>query len=122
MEEKDFRKIIEDSDERSLDPNEIPDFDLKKADYQVWEFPRDKDDNLLNRGPIKIWASDDPDEAIEHAKSYVAGINKKAERLYYDNEADRLTVEVETVVEVEGEGTENIGSIFEIEVDLMEED
>lgn len=119
---KDFKDIADCYNECELNPDDFPDFDLKKAEYQVWEFPRDENDDLLARGPILLWTSDDPDDAIAHAKNYIANLNKREEKLYYDEEAHHLTIEVETVIEIEeDEYTENIGSIFEADINLDED-
>jgi len=103
-------------DERILElANEIDDFDAESAWYQVWVFYYDKDQMILDHETF-VDESRDPNKAIESAKKYLE------EKRYVGNlptdEAKYLEVQVETVVDLGEDGTQNVGNLFDEYVEI----
>lgn len=98
-------KII---DEKELE--ELEDFDVKPATYEVWILTYSKDsDGLIDDTLVKSFK--DPEQAIEFAKSFefkfASGLEQnEIEKYYYE-------ILVETVVETEPNWFENIGNLFQ---------
>ena len=94
--EKDIDKLID----------EVEDFDLSEASYQVWGFWLDDEQQVLTE--VMLQAFNDPDDAVKYAKDFMANLatadlTKLAAR-YYE-------VLVETVVDF-GDYTENVATLF----------
>lgn len=98
------------------DIDELEDFDVKSAKYQVWVFKYDKDQNILDDN-LLIGEFEEPDAAITKAKELV--INLKALMNMVTPESYYLQVEVETVVDVDG-GEENVATIFQENIQMKE--
>lgn len=86
--------------------DELDDFDLTTALYQVWGFYLDKDQQVLT--DILLQEFDDPDDAVAYVKTFISNLSacdlEKEGATYYE-------VVVETVVDF-GNYTENIATLF----------
>jgi len=98
------------------DIDELEDFDVKSAKYQIWVFKYDKEQNILDDN-IMIAEFDNPDAAVTKAKELV--INSKAMMNMVTPESYYLQVEVETVVDTE-DGEENVATIFQENIQMKE--
>lgn len=103
------------NDEKELEAEFEPfedDFEIEQADYQVWAFGYDADDQITDF-EFSLFSSKNPDEAVAYAKHLVE--NEDAEMITeltdIPNDVAYLGIEVEEVVEVEGVET-NQGSIY----------
>jgi hypothetical protein len=98
---KDVEKLVD----------ELDDFDLSEASYQVWGFWLDEEQQVLTE--VLLQKFDDPDDAVAYAKTFVSNLStydlEKEDATYYE-------VMVETVVDF-GDYTENIATLFR---DLIE--
>ena len=94
--EKDIDKLID----------EVEDFDLSEASYQVWGFWLDDEQQVLTE--VMLQAFNDPDDAVKYAKDFMANLATadltKLDASYYE-------VLVETVVDF-GDYTENVATLF----------
>lgn len=94
--EKDIDKLVD----------EVDDFDLSEASYQVWGFWLDDEQQVLTEVMLK--AFNDPDDAVKYAKDFMANLATadltKLDARYYE-------VLVETVVDF-GDYTENVATLF----------
>ena len=94
--EKDIDKLID----------EVEDFDLSEASYQVWGFWLDDEQQVLTE--VMLQAFNDPDDAVKYAKDFMANLATadltKLDARYYE-------VLVETVVDF-GDYTENVATLF----------
>ena len=88
------------------------DFEIEHADYQVWAFGYDADDQITDF-ELLLFSSKNPDEAVAYARHLVD--NEDAEMITeladIPNNVAYLGIEVEEAVEVEGVET-NQGSIY----------
>lgn len=85
---------------------ELEDFDLLNASYQVWGFYLNKDQDVLT--DVLLQEFDDPDDAVNYAKTFVSTV----ERATIEREgAAFYEVIVETVVDFD-EYEENIATLF----------
>lgn len=88
------------------------DFEIECADYQVWAFGYDADDQITDF-ELLLFSSKNPDEAVAYARHLVE--NEDAEMITeladIPNDVAYLGIEVEEAVEVEGVET-NQGSIY----------
>ena len=91
-----------------IDPNSIPDFEMKPAKYQIWLFRYDDLDNIFDDEFVAEF--DTPEEAIERAKELTDNENEL--NPYFNDSTAFLGVEVEEVVTFENGYEENIGSLF----------
>lgn len=98
------------------DIDELEDFDMKSAKYQIWVFKYDKDQNILDDN-IMFGEFTAPDAAVTKAKELV--INSKAMMKLVTPESYYLQVEVETVVDTD-EGEENVATIFQENIQMKE--
>ena len=99
-----------------VDLEGLEDFDVKPAKYQLWVFKYDKDQRILDDN-IMLGEFKNPDAAVTKAKELV--INSKAMMNMVTPESYYLQVEVETVVDT-GEGEENVGTIFQENIQMKE--
>lgn len=94
--EKDIDKLVD----------EVDDFDLSEASYQVWGFWLDEEQQVVTEVMLK--AFNDPDDAVKYAKDFMANLATadltKLDARYYE-------VLVETVVDF-GDYTENVATLF----------
>ena len=87
--------------------DDLEDFDLTEATYQVWTFDLDKHENVISDWMLKEY--NNPEEAIEFAKNIVKSLQA--------TDKSKLTkvaaceVVVETVVDF-GDYDENVGTLF----------
>ena len=99
--EKDIKDLVD----------EVEDFDLSEASYQVWGFWLDEEQQVLTE--ILLQKFNDPDDAVAYAKTFVdillTSDLEKIDATYYE-------VMVETVVDF-GDYTENVATLFR---DLIE--
>ena len=88
------------------------DFEIEKADYQVWIFGYNEDDQITDF-EFSLFSSKNPDEAVAYAKHLVENedVEMITELIDIPGDVAYLGVEVEEVVEVEGVET-NQGSIY----------
>ena len=98
------------------DIDELEDFDMKSAKYQLWVFKYDKDQSILD-DTVFIGEFDNPDVAVAKAKDLV--INSKAMMHMVTPESYYLQVEVETIINTD-EGEENVATIFQENVQMKE--
>ena len=86
--------------------DELDDFDLTAASYQVWGFYLDEEQQVLT--DILLQEFDDPDDAVAYAKTFVSNLSacelEEKDATYYE-------VMVETVVDF-GDYTENVATLF----------
>lgn len=94
--EKDIDKLVD----------EVDDFDLSEASYQVWGFWLDEEQQVVTE--VMLQAFNDPDDAVKYAKDFMANLATadltKLDARYYE-------VLVETVVDF-GDYTENVATLF----------
>jgi hypothetical protein len=90
-----------------IDPNSIPDFEMKPATYQVWLWRYDDLDNIIDDEFVMEF--DTPAEAIARARDLVD--NESELNPYFNDSTAYIQVEVETTVEFE-DHVENVGSLF----------
>lgn len=92
--------------------DEVEDFELTGASYQVWGFYLDEEYKVLTEVLLKDF--NDPDDAVAYAKIFVSTVSSgKVENLaaaYYE-------VIVETVVDF-GDYEENVATLFKEVVKL----
>lgn len=106
---------------------DIEDFDLNAVvTYAVWAIGYTKDSCVTNVDML-IGEFIDPDQAIEKAKALtLADIIHQAVEEDDGTESDEsvayISIEVETVVDDEDEGTMNIGTIYKRDIWLNEEE
>jgi len=88
------------------------DFEIEKADYQVWLFGYDEDDQITDF-EFSLFSSKNPDEAVAYAKHLVENedVEMITELTDIPKDVAYLGIEVEEVVDVEGIET-NAGSIY----------
>ena len=88
------------------------DFNMEKADYQVWVFGYDADDQITDF-EVLLFTSKDADTAVAYDKSIVEDEDVEVISDHADIPEDiaYLGIEVEEVVDVEGMET-NAGSIY----------
>lgn len=99
-------------DEIELLVDEIPDYDLTKADYQVWAVGYTLEGNVLDYENL-LASFKDPDKAIEYVKQLdVEDVTRDI-----PEEVEVLVIQVETVVEIEGID-QNVGVLFEEDICL----
>lgn len=98
-------------DKEKFEPFE-EDFDVEKADYQVWAFGYDEDDQITDF-EFSLFSSKNPDEAVAYAKHLVENedVEMITELTDIPEDVAYLGIEVEEVVDVEGIET-NAGSIY----------
>lgn len=86
--------------------DEVDDFDLSEASYQVWGFWLDDEEQVVTE--VMLQAFNDPDDAVKYAKDFMANLATadltKLDARYYE-------VLVETVVDF-GDYTENVATLF----------
>lgn len=95
-------------DEKELE--ELEDFDVKPASYEVWLLTYCKEsDGLIDDTLVKAFS--EPEQAIEFAKSFEVKFTNSLEK----DEIEKYYYEilVETVVETEPEWFENVGTLFQ---------
>ena len=98
------------SDELILDEAELEDFNAKDASYDVWILGYDRD--MTTTGFEFLHSSHTtPYAAVEAASSLDAFTIPKAIKTLPTNVC-YFTVEVETVVELDDDETENVGTIY----------
>jgi hypothetical protein len=86
--------------------DEVEDFDLSSASYQVWCFYLGNDRQVVS--DKLLFECDDPEEAVNYAKKFICNLSVQ------DLEKEGVTYYefvVETVVDF-GEYTENVATIF----------
>ena len=93
-------------EEKDLDLEELEDFDLSEATYQVWAFTLDEEQNVL--GDSLLEEFNNPEDAINHAKA-IARILEDTIR--EDDQPPYVEIVVETVVDF-GDYDENVATIF----------
>jgi hypothetical protein len=98
-----FDELVEE-----LDLNEVEDFDVKPAKYDVYLYNYDVDQNILDESTL-VASYADPDLAIKRAKELIDD-TETLERLAAKN-AVFVSIEVETTVERE-DTVENVGTLF----------
>ena len=88
------------------------DFEIERADYQVWAFGYDADDQITDF-EFSLFSSKNPDEAVAYARHLVENEDTEMITEFADipNDVAYLGIEVEEAVEVEGIET-NQGSIY----------
>ena len=94
--EKDINKLVDDLDE----------FDLSEASYQVWGFWLDDEQQVLTE--VMLQAFNDPDDAVKYAKDFMSTLSTSN---LENHDATYYEVVVETVVDL-GDYTENIATLF----------
>lgn len=104
MKEKDlFEEMVDE-----LDLNEVDEFEAKPANYDVYLYNYDADQNILDESTL-VSRFTDPDLAIKRAKELVEDNDALARLAVKD--AVYVSVEVETTVERE-DCVENAGTLF----------
>ena len=100
-----------DNDEKEFEEFE-EDFEIERADYQVWAFGYDAYDRPTGL-EFRLFSSDNPDEAVEYAERFVESESAETIAEFVDIPSDvaYLGIEVEEVVCVDGEKTD-VGSIY----------
>ena len=93
-------------EELDLELDELEDFDLSEATYQVWAFKLDEDHNVLEDSFLEEFK--DPGEAIDHAKTLAKILE---ETFIEEGQAPYIELVVETVVDF-GDYDENVATIF----------
>ena len=88
------------------------DFEVKPAEYQVWALGYDEED-MITDFEVCVFSSKDADEAVFFAKHLVEDedLDSITDLATITDDVAYLGVEVEEVVEVDGEET-NQGSIY----------
>ena len=92
---------------KEMNLDDIEDFDVKPAKYQVWYLGYDADHNITDYAE-KVIEFNDPQSAISHASCCCAA------RDIYKNTPENvkfIEVVVETVVDIDGVET-NVGTLF----------
>ena len=99
----------EEKDEAEEMAEDIPDFPEQKPKYQIWALGYDKDMNVTDYEQfISEWP--DPDEAVSAAVDL--DVEVLAQKLAVPKEVSYVMLQVETVVEVDGE-EQNVGTVYE---------
>lgn len=94
--------------------DEIPDVELQEPRYEVWVLGYGSDGNITDY-EVFIADYEDPEDAIKRAKKVV---EEEYRTLTPPEGVAHLVIQVETVVEVEEDETENIGTIYEDSVSI----
>lgn len=98
-----FDELVEE-----LNLDEVEDFDIKLARYEIYLYNYDADKNILDESTL-VGSYADPELAIKKAKE-LASDQDALGRLAAEDAA-YVSVEVETTVEREG-AAENAGTLF----------
>lgn len=86
--------------------DELEDFNLSEATYQVWVFKLDELQNVVGESLIETFAN--PEEALRHAKALAVVLE---DTYAEDGQTVYLELVVETVVDF-GDYDENVATIF----------
>lgn len=100
--------------------NEIP--EDAEVHYEVWALGYDEYD-YVSAAELLLGTFEDPDAAVQYAAT-ITGLEIRQldkEELFIKH-ADMISVEVETVVDMEDEGTMNVGTIFKKSLAVYVED
>lgn len=90
--------------------NEIP--EDSDVHYEVWALGYDEYD-YVTAAELLLGTFEDPDEATKYADAITClEIRKLDKEELFTKHADMISVEVETVVDMEDEGTMNVGTVF----------
>lgn len=98
------------------------DFDINKVTYEVWALGYDCDGEFTGTD-LFLGTFEDPDAAVQYAAivswadiRHLEGADK------FKRTSDMLSIEVETVVDCEDDGTMNVGTIFAKSICVYVED
>ena len=90
--------------------SELGTFKPKEADYQVWALSYDKNDEFIKEKLIQSFA--EPGPAIDFAQAFCTKLCE-ADKSKLDSRIAYINVLVETVVQIEEDYDENIGTLFD---------
>ena len=93
------------------------------VEYEVWAIGYNGDDAVTDTDFL-LKTFEDPDEAVKFAKDCTLAdvINLTADGESIENDVTSISIEVETVVEDEDEGTMNVGTIYYKTIDISPAD
>lgn len=98
------------------DLNELEDFDLQNAKYQIWLLGYNKDQEITDF-EVFINEYDDPDKAVKYAKLFLD--EERYKTLIVPEDVKYIECLVETVVEIEDEADdENVATLFSEAIEL----
>jgi hypothetical protein len=121
-----IKTLSEDKDLMKHVTEDLEDFDeATPITYEVWAIGYTADDEITDTDML-IGEFTDPDQAVEKAKAITLAdiIHQAAEEHDGSEPADDvayISIEVETVVDDEEEGTMNVGTVYKRTIVLMEE-